>query len=147
MGWWESFVVTATLLTVFALLRSKPSAHDEPNSQRYSRFSRRTEARPTLLEPDQTDTRRTYHVSYCHHCRSRDAVPLAETALERRPWRITWTCGVCRNLAEARVPPGFIEELRSLDRAGGTRISLREYRDFTLELNGLDEAVRDELLT
>jgi len=53
-----------------------------------------------LLEPDQTDTDRVFHVSYCPHCSARDAIRLSETALERRPWRVTWRCVTCNNLAE-----------------------------------------------
>ena len=146
MGWWESFAVTVTLLTVFARLRSKRSAPDAPSSRRYSPFSRRTEARPTLLEPDRVDTGHVFHVSYCPHCGSRDAIPLAETALERRPWRVTWRCVVCKNMADAKVPPQLLKELRAFDRAGGMRLSLREYFAFRADLEDVEDAVADELL-
>jgi hypothetical protein len=146
MGWWESFVVTVTLLTVFARLRSKRSAPDAPSSPRYSRSSRRTEARPTLLEPDQTDTYRVFHVSYCPHCSARDAIRLSETALERRPWRVTWRCVTCNNLAEAKVPAQLLRDLRRFDRVNGMRISLREYWSFVAALDDLEEAFEDELL-
>ena len=146
MGWWESFAVTVTLLTVFARLRSKRSAPDAPSSPRYSRSSRRTEARPTLLEPDRVDTGHVFHVSYCPHCGSRDAIPLAETALERRPWRVTWRCVVCKHLADAKGPPQLLKDLRAFDRAGGMRLSLREYFAFRADLEDVEDAVADELL-
>jgi len=145
MGWWESFVVTVTLLTVFGRLRWKRSEHAEPNSPHYSRSSQPTAARRTLLEPHQTEGDRVFHVSYCPHCDARDAVPFAETALERSPWRVTWKCVRCGKQAEALVPAPLVDDLQEFDRPGGSRISDREYRKFVSGLSRLDQAVQREL--
>ena len=145
MGWWESFVVTVTLLTVFARLRLRRSGRGAHNYRRYSLSSQPTAARPTLHEPDLTDTSRIFHVSYCSHCGSRDAIPLVETALERRPWRVTWRCHLCHNLSEASVPASALSELTKFDRVGGMRISAREYQKFKDSMEDLEEFVAEEL--
>ena len=146
MSLWESFVVTATLLTVFALLRWKRSEHGAPNSQRYSHYSQRTEARQTLLEPDQLPTEQTFHMSACRNCDARLPVPLSKTSLERMPWRIVWICQVCGHGNRAAVAPHILKTLVQLDRVGGMRMSAREvtrWREATVE--ELNEAFAEEL--
>lgn len=142
----EIFGWTATLLTVFALLRWKQSERAAHNFPRYSHSSRPTEARQTLIEPDRIETDRTFHVSVCQHCQIRASIPLSETALERRPWRIAWKCGECGNTALAAVPREMIKTLLYQDRPGGMRISVREYRDFTGQLEDVEQAIYEELL-
>lgn len=135
-----------TSLTVVALLLWKRYGRGARSFLPYSRFSRHTEARQSLIEPDRIETDRTFHVSNCQHCGQRDSVPLSQTALERNPWRITWRCYNCRKICLASVPPPILNTLRSQDRAGGMRISIRELRNFTAQLDDLEEAVREELL-
>ena len=146
MGWWESFALTVTSLTVFALLRSKRSVRAALNSQHYSLSSQPTEARPTLFDPDQVETDRTFHVSWCNHCNQKAAVPLARTALERRPWRVVWKCEACENMTAAAVPPQMVNDFLELDRAGGMRLSIREAKQFTMAtVQELNRAIRTEL--
>lgn len=146
MGWWESFAVTVTLLTVFARLRSKRSAPGEPNSQHYSRYSPPTEARQTLFDPDHLQTDRTYHISWCQFCNEKSAIPLSLTSLERRPWRVVWQCPNCSKTTSAAVPERFVDEFLDLDRAGGMRISIREIKAFDkASIEDLTRAVAVEL--
>jgi len=126
MSLWESFAATVTLLMVFARLRWKRSAHGAPNSQRYSRSWQRTEARRTLLEPDQLPTDETFHMSACDNCEVRMPVPLSRTSLERLPWRIVWICQACGHAQRAAVAPHILVTLAKLDRPGGMRMSARE---------------------
>lgn len=146
MGWWESFAVTVTLLTVFALLRSKRSEHDAPSYPRYSHSSRRTEARPTLFEPDRLETDRTFHVSWCSSCNEKASIPLCNTALERRPWRVVWRCPNCNEMTAASVPPQMLDDFLDLDRAYGMRLSVRETKAFDMAtLDELNRALVEEL--
>lgn len=146
MGWWESFAVTVTSLTVFALLRSKRSVRAALNSRPYSLSSRRIEARPTLFEPDRLETEKTFHVSWCSHCNSKAAIPLSLTALERRPWRVVWRCPNCEEMTAAAVPPQMLEDFLDLDRAGGMRVSIREAKAFDMvTLDELNRALVEEL--
>lgn len=117
-----------------------------PSSPRSSLSSTRTGLRPTssvsTLDPD-----RTFHDAPCLLCRSREPVPLSKTRLERRPWRLVWTCVSCGDQATFPAPPDLIPEMRKLERPGGVAISLREARQFAAATAAeFDDALRDELL-
>lgn len=99
-----------------------------------------------MIEPGRIETDRTFHVSVCQHCQVRASIPLSETALERRPWRITWECDECHNTALAAVPREMIKMLLHQDRPGGMRISVREYKDFASQLEDVERAIYEELL-
>lgn len=145
MRLWESFVVTVTLLTVFALLRWKPSAPDARNSRPSSRSSPHTDPRRTLLA--EADPRRVGHDSVCEVCKSEVVVPMAQTRVERRPWRLVWRCSVCGAQSRARCPEELVPTFIAWDRAYGTSISMRELVEFMkTDLDGLSQAFEDELL-
>ena len=145
MPWWESFVATATFLTAFALLRWKPSAHAARNSPRFSPSSQRTDPRRTLLAD--ADPRKVGHDSVCEVCQSEVIVPMSETRLERRPWRLVWRCSCCGHQSRARCPEELVSTFVAWDRAYGTSISMRELVEFIkADLDGLEKAVQEELL-
>ena len=145
MPWWESFVVTVTLLTVFARLRWKPSAHDEPNSPPSSHSSPPTDQKLNLLAD--ADPSRIGHQSVCETCEYEDIIPMRVTRLERRPWRLVWRCQVCGNQSRAKCPPQLVPVFIEWDKAFGTTISLREVVEFTKsDLGEFEQAVEDELL-
>ena len=96
----------------------------------------------SALDPD-----RTFHDAPCLLCRSREPVPLSKTRLERRPWRLVWTCMSCGDEAHFPAPPDLIPEMRALERAGGVAISVREARAFSaMSAAEFETALRDELL-
>ena len=145
MPLWESFVVTVTLLTVFARLRLKRSAPDAPNSPPSSHSSPPTDPKLNLLAD--ADPNRIGHDSACEHCETEAIVPMSETRLERRPWRLVWRCRVCGQQSRVRCPPQLISTVMAWDRAYGTVLSLREVVEFVkTDLDGLAQAVEDELL-
>ena len=145
MRWWESFVATVTLLTVFGLLRWKPSAPAAPSSPPSSHSSPPTDPRRTLLAD--ADPRKVGHDSICEVCRSEVIVSMAETRVERRPWRLVWRCSVCGSQSRARCPDELVPTFTSWDRAYGTSISMRELVEFMkTDLSELEKAVKGELL-
>ena len=116
------------------------------SSRLSSRSSTLTGLRPSspvsALDPD-----RTFHDAPCLGCRSREPVPLTKTRLERRPWRLVWTCESCGDEAQFPAPPDLIPQMRGLERVGGAAISVREARRFaTATADEFESAVRDELL-
>ena len=96
----------------------------------------------SALDPD-----RTFHDAPCLGCRSREPVPLAKTRLERRPWRLVWTCVSCGDEAHFPAPPDLVRRMRQLERAGGAAISVREARQFAAATaDEFETALRTELL-
>jgi len=145
MPWLESFVVTVTLLTVFALLRSKPSERDARNSRPSSHSSPPTDPKLNLLAD--ADPERIGHQSVCENCGLDSLVLMRHTRLERRPWRLVWRCRVCGAQSRAKCPPDLVPIVMSWDRAYGTSLSMREVAEFvSVDLDELAEAVEDELL-
>ena len=74
-------------------------------------------------------------------------VPLVRSRLERRPWRLTWRCEVCSNIAVVKVTEDVIPQLLMLDRAGGLVVSQRE-ADYwaALDVERFSRLAADELL-
>ena len=99
-----------------------------------------------MLEPDRLETDRTFHVSYCSSCNQKAAIPLSDTSLERRPWRVVWRCPACEEMTAAAVPPQLVDDFLALDRAGGMRISVREAKEFDMAtVDELNRAFTEEL--
>ena len=93
------------------------------------------------------DPARTAHESRCRFCNAQVLVPLVDTRLEYKPWRIVWRCRVCNNMATTKVEPEMVPALLRLQRAGGMAMSVREadyLRDESLER--FNRKVQDFLL-
>lgn len=55
---------------------------------------------------------------------------MAETRLERAPWRLVWRCRVCRELSQRRLPRADAQAVSAMfDRPYGSQISIREVED------------------
>jgi hypothetical protein len=94
------------------------------------------------LDPD-----RTLHDSLCRVCRARVPVPLADTRLEARPWRLTWQCPMCGNDASVKVSSEALPVLLKMDRAGGMPLSKREVDRFArVRQDEFEVALREEIL-
>jgi RNase P subunit RPR2 len=94
------------------------------------------------LDPDSTA-----HDSRCHWCRARVPVLLRNSRLERRPWRLTWHCTVCGNIARVKVSDEMLPALLRLDRAGGLIVSSREADYFAaLDVERFSQLAAEELL-
>ena len=94
------------------------------------------------LDPD-----RTLHDAPCLACGARTPIPIARTRLERRPWRLVWTCPTCDEVTAFPAPEDLVVPMQRLDRAGGAAISVREARRFEgATAAEWDDALRTELL-
>ena len=93
------------------------------------------------------DPARTAHESRCRFCNAQVLVPLVDTRLEYKPWRIVWRCRVCNNMAATKVDPSLIPSLLRLQRAGGMALSVRE-ADYVRDesLDRFNRQVQDFLL-
>jgi predicted RNA-binding Zn-ribbon protein involved in translation (DUF1610 family) len=142
MAWWEICVTLVMLPMVYGLLRSKPSGRDAPSSPRSSRSWQHTSRRLTspVLDPD-----RTFHNGPCPNCGAKVLTRLSSSRLEHRPWRLEWACTVCTRWVAYRLPSGDVSPMLALDRAGGMLVSQREQREFAMQLDGIDDAVVEEL--
>jgi hypothetical protein len=93
------------------------------------------------------DPEQVLHDAPCLECGARIPVQLSRTRLEKRPWRLAWTCIACERLTTFPAPDDLIPAMLELQRAGGVAISEREVREFVGA--GSDEfeaALREELL-
>lgn len=69
------------------------------------------------------------HDSVCPACGAEVVVPVAVTRLERRPWRLEWTCSVCVRVVTRRLPSTDARTFAEwFDCAGGSQISIREVK-------------------
>ena len=97
--------------------------------------------------PVDADPERIAHQSACEHCGVELPVPMRESRLERRPWRLVWWCRVCGRQSRALVHPELVPTLVSWDRVAGTSLSLREVADMVaVDLDELNRAIEEELL-
>ena len=93
------------------------------------------------------DPARVAHDSKCENCGVRSPVPMRDSRLERRPWRLVWVCRVCGEQSRALVHPELVVPLMGWDRAFGTTLSLREVAEMmSVDLDELNAAIEDELL-
>jgi hypothetical protein len=72
---------------------------------------------------------------------------MAETRLERSPWRFVWECELCEHVATRPVPRTLVGTLVEMfDREGGSKVSRREVREFeAMDLEIFEELIREEI--
>jgi hypothetical protein len=71
---------------------------------------------------------------------------MAVTRLERRPWRIVWSCRVCGRQSRALCHAEVVPVLVAWDRAGGMSLSMREVAEMVqVDLDVLNAAIEEEL--
>ena len=143
MSWWEICVTLVIWRTLAVLRRWKRSGHAAHSSQPSSPSSQPTSPRPTsaVLDPD-----RTVHDSTCTWCHAQAMVPLRDSRLEARPWRLLWRCPVCSAISRVRVHDDLVPAMLQLDRAGGMRVSKREAERFASAADeDWDRALEEEL--
>ena len=93
------------------------------------------------------DPERIAHNGVCRSCGSDVPVPITQTRLERRPWRLVWRCVVCGSQQKVACPPEAVETFIAWDRAGGTTLSMREWAYMVqTDLGEFERAVREEIL-
>lgn len=67
--------------------------------------------------------------------------------LERKPWRLVWTCPSCDGVSMTLVSRNVVPTLLDLEVAGGLMLSLRESELWArADADDLSEAFADELL-
>jgi hypothetical protein len=145
MPWSESLLVIVIWLMVRRWRRWRRSDRDALNSRPSSRSSLPTVRSPSWLAD--ADPARIAHTSRCENCGVESLVPMAQTRLERRPWRIVWICQVCGKQARALCNPETVPVLTSWDKAGGMSLSMREVAEMVrVDLDELNAAIEEELL-
>lgn len=143
MTWWATRDLSAILLMVIALLLWKRFARVVLSSQRSSRswprIAPRRSSNVSALEAESTQ-----FVATCPSCQLTEPILLATARFEDTPWRLVWTCRECRKPAKIAVADGYVDMFLDLDKAGGTAISLREYKQFLAwkATSRLDEQIR-----